>query len=288
MKLLVYGAGALGSLYAARLHKAGHEVSLLARGQRLADVREHGILLAEADSPDIHRVPVSAIERATGRYDLIIVLVRTHQVAAALESLAELEGDVLFLLNWAAGPESLGAVVGHDRVLLGFPTSGGVMDGEVLRYRRASLATRLVAMPIGEPNGQRTPRVERVIEMFRSAGFNAKLEPRMDAWLKTHAAFEVPLEQAVRAAGEPRDLAENTDALRDMVSRLRQSLEALQMRPVPAGFAALRLVPKSALVPVFRRFLRSPLAVSLGSAAPGISGEVDRLAEQLSAHENTR
>ena len=33
MKLLIYGAGVLGSLYAARLHAAGHRVMLLARGQ---------------------------------------------------------------------------------------------------------------------------------------------------------------------------------------------------------------------------------------------------------------
>jgi ketopantoate reductase len=38
MKLLIYGTGVLGSLYAARLHAAGHTVTLLARGQRLVDL----------------------------------------------------------------------------------------------------------------------------------------------------------------------------------------------------------------------------------------------------------
>ena len=35
---------------------------------------------------------------------------------------------------------------------------------------------------------------------FRTAGINAKAEPEMDAWLKTHAAFAVLLGQAVLAA----------------------------------------------------------------------------------------
>jgi 2-dehydropantoate 2-reductase len=73
------------------------------------------------DSPAVRRVPVPVVEHPAGGYDLIAVFVCTHQVDAVLESLAGLEGDVLFLLNWAAGPEPLGAVTGPERVLLGFP-----------------------------------------------------------------------------------------------------------------------------------------------------------------------
>ena len=63
MKLLVYGAGNCGSLFAVRLHEAGHDVSLLARGERLTALRQHGVLLAEGDSPTIRRVPVPVVER---------------------------------------------------------------------------------------------------------------------------------------------------------------------------------------------------------------------------------
>ena len=45
MKILVYGAGVLGTLYAARLQDGGQDVSLVARGQRLADLRQHGLVL---------------------------------------------------------------------------------------------------------------------------------------------------------------------------------------------------------------------------------------------------
>ena len=203
MKLLVYGAGVLGSLFAARMHEAGHDISLLARGERLAALREHGVQLAEGDSPDVRRVLVPVVEHPGGEYDLTAVFVRTQQVDVVLKSLAALEGDVLFMLNWAAGAEPLGAVIGRERVLLGFPTAGGTMDGDVVRYRPANFLTRRVAMPIGEPHGSSTPRLERIVQAFRAAGINAKAEPQMDAWLKTHAAFVVPLGQAVDAAGGP-------------------------------------------------------------------------------------
>jgi len=283
MKLLVYGAGVTGSMFAVQLHEAGHDVSLLARGERLAALRRHGVRLAEQDSPVVRRVAVPVVEHPDGGYDLIAVLVRTQQVDAVLESLAGLDSDVLFMLNWAAGAEPLGAVIGHGRVLLGFPTTGGTMDGDVVRHRASTMLTRRVPMPIGEPGGRATPRLERIVRSFRGAGINARAEPRMDAWLRTHAAFEVPLGQAVDAAGGPVALAGDPAAVRAMLHRMRQSLAALPAPPVPRGFAALQTLPERLLVTVLRRFLRSPTAVhsGLSDASPVAMAELERLAEQL-------
>lgn len=288
MKLLVYGAGVLGSLYSARLYVAGHDVSLLARGKRLAALRRHGVQLAEGDSPAVRNVPVPLVEHPLGGYDLIVVFVRTHQVDAVLESLAGLEGDVLFMLNWAAGAEPLGAAIGHERVLLGFPTAAGTMDGDVVRYRATNIMTRLFPTPIGEPDGRITPRLERIVREFRSAGINAKAEPKMDAWLKTHAAFEVPLLQAVNAAGGPEALADDPDAVRGMIRLMRQNLAAKPTPSVPRGFIALQTLPEGLLVAMLRRFLRSQTAAQLDSPSPAATAELERLAEQIRAYVRIR
>ena len=50
MNILVYGAGPLGTLLSSRLHDAGHDVSLLARGQRLADLHKHGVVLVDTET----------------------------------------------------------------------------------------------------------------------------------------------------------------------------------------------------------------------------------------------
>lgn len=285
MKLLVYGAGVIGSQFAVHLHEAGHDVSLLARGERLASLRRHGVQLAEENGPVGRRVPVPVVERPAGGYDLITVFVRTHQVDAVLESLADVDGDVLFLLNWAAGAEPLGAVLGHERVLLGFPTMGGTLDGGVVRYRAPSFLTRRFPMSVGEPDGRTTPRLERIVRELRATGINAKTEPRIDAWLKTHAAFEVPLGLAVHAAGGPVALAGDPAAIRGMIRHIRQNLAALPTPPVPRAFGALRTLPEGLLVPVLRRFLRSPTAVQSGlsSTEPSVLAELERLTDQLRA-----
>ncbi|WP_432744956.1 ketopantoate reductase family protein [Streptomyces sp. JH002] len=285
MKLLVYGAGVCGSLFAARLHEAGLDVSLLARGERLASLRRHGVQLAEADSPAVRRVPVPVVEHPAGAYDLTAVIVRAHQVDAVLESLAGLEGDVLFLHNWAGGAEPLGAAIGHERVLLGFPAMGGTMDGDIVRYRATTFLTSRVPMPIGEPDGRTTPRLERIVREFRTAGIKAKAEPRMDAWLTTHAAFEVPLGQAAHAAGGPVALAEDPEAIRGMLRLIRQNLAALPTPPVPRAFAALRTLPEGLLVALVRRFLRSPAAVhsGLSDVSPTTAAELERQVAQMRA-----
>jgi 2-dehydropantoate 2-reductase len=171
-------------------------------------------------------------------------------------------------------------------VLLGIPTAAGKMDGDVVRYRPPGLLTRRVPMSIGEPDGRATPRLDQIVRAFRTAGINAKSDPKMDAGLKTHAAFAVPLGQAVIAAGGPVALADDPAAVRDMVRRMRQSLAALPAPPVPRAFGALRTLPEGLLVAVLRRFLRSPTAVysGLDNASPAVeAAELERLAEQVRA-----
>lgn len=280
MKVLVYGAGVLGSIHAVRLYDAGVNVTLFARGDRLASIREHGVMIAKGDDGGVRSVPVPVVDNPSGDWDLILVFVRTHQLAAILDSLGTLTGDVLFLLNWAAGPGPLMKVIGDDRVLLGFPTQGGVMDSEVVRYRPESPITRL-AMPIGEPDGSTTPRLRQLIEMFRSAGFSVKAESQMDAWLRTHAAFEVPLGLAVHAAGGPEALASDLPALRLMVHELKRSMAGMPNPTVPRPFGMLRMLPEAVLVPIFRLFLRSSAAGPLRTDSLAVSGELECLAEQL-------
>ena len=50
MKILIVGAGVIGQIYAARLHEAGHEVTVLARHQTLQTLIQDGITLVNQGS----------------------------------------------------------------------------------------------------------------------------------------------------------------------------------------------------------------------------------------------
>ena len=53
VRILVLGAGVIGSLYVGRLLEAGHEVVLVARGVRLTDLLAHGLILQDAESEPV-------------------------------------------------------------------------------------------------------------------------------------------------------------------------------------------------------------------------------------------
>ena len=129
MNILIYGAGVLGSLYGARLKESGQNVSILARGQRLVDIREHGIVLEDPTTGKSTITRVNTVETLApdDAYDLIMVLIRKNQLIDVLPALAANRGSptVLFMLNNAAGPDALVAALGCERVLLGFPGCGG-------------------------------------------------------------------------------------------------------------------------------------------------------------------
>ena len=63
MKILVYGAGNLGSLYAARLIESGQDVAILARGDRLARICDHGIELENTITGEKTTTPIETVER---------------------------------------------------------------------------------------------------------------------------------------------------------------------------------------------------------------------------------
>ena len=90
MKILVYGAGPLGSLFAARLHEAGHNVSLLARGQRLADLRKYGIVLVDTQTDQETVAHPQIAERLDPQdvYELVLVIMRKNRVLEILPILA--------------------------------------------------------------------------------------------------------------------------------------------------------------------------------------------------------
>ncbi len=74
MKTLVYGAGVLGSLYAAKLKEARHDVEILARGERLEEIRANGLMLVDASKGrrTVTRVDVVEALNPDDTYDLIV------------------------------------------------------------------------------------------------------------------------------------------------------------------------------------------------------------------------
>lgn len=102
MKICVYGAGAIGGLFAARLAAQGHDISIVARGRSLAVLQQKGVGLVEKGQTRFYPVNASAVPADLGAQDLVVVAVKQpdlHQVAKSITPLLHSNTRVLLAMN---------------------------------------------------------------------------------------------------------------------------------------------------------------------------------------------
>ncbi len=267
-RILVYGAGPLGSLFAARLQQGGNGVSILARGRRLAELREHGIVLVNVVTGEETTTAVNVVDALApdDAYDLVLVIMRKNHALQILPVLAANRHtpNVLFLMNNAAGPGELVDALGAERVLVGFPGSAGYREGHVVHCLTGTEDDK-AGVPFGEVDGRVTERTRWVGSVLDSApGFMAEIRIDMDSWLKYHVALLFPsLAPAMRAAGvDNYRLARTRDlvvlALRAMREGFRV-LGSMGLPVTPAKFRVIQWLPEPILVLVLSRILANPL-----------------------------
>jgi 2-dehydropantoate 2-reductase len=92
MRICVVGAGAIGGLVAAWFARAGHEVSLVARGAHLEAIRRRGLTLISGGKPELHPVRASSEPADFGIQDAVFICLKTYSIAAMLPRLKSLVG----------------------------------------------------------------------------------------------------------------------------------------------------------------------------------------------------
>jgi 2-dehydropantoate 2-reductase len=123
MKIAILGSGAVGGYYGARLARAGHDVTFIARGAHLAAIRERGLEIKSAALGDF-TVKARAEEDTSrvGPVDLVLFAVKTYDNPTALPMLPPLLGEstaVLSVQNGVDSPGDVARVAGEARTLGG-------------------------------------------------------------------------------------------------------------------------------------------------------------------------
>ncbi len=222
MRICIVGAGATGGFLGARLALAGEEVTLIARGAHLQAIRERGLTLREADGSERTVRPALATDdfAAAGQHDVVFVTVKAHQlpaVAPAMRALYGPETAVVTAQNgvpwWYfyrhGGPHEgrrieavdpggvIAANLEVERVIGCVVYPATELDGPgVVRHIEGERFT------LGELDGARTERVQKIARSLTAAGLKAPVRPRIrtDLWVKLwgNLAFN-PLSALTRA-----------------------------------------------------------------------------------------
>jgi 2-dehydropantoate 2-reductase len=284
VKILVYGAGVIGTLYAARLQEGGNRVTVVARDQRLADIRRYGLALEDIFGHGQSTTHVDTTERVgpDDQYDIALIAVRRDQVASIVPELTANNRipTLIFMLNNPTGSSDLAQALGRDRVLLGFPGAGGTRDGHLVRY--AMIAQQPTTL--GELDGKRTPRLRRLVETFRQCGFPTTTSRDMDAWLKAHAFFVTAISGAIYiAGGDCRRLSEDKATVALMAKGVREGYSAVRALGLSVAPFALKVLftwlPPTFAIYYWRNFFASKMAdYVFGRHARAASQEMRELA----------
>ncbi|MGI9494275.1 MAG: ketopantoate reductase family protein [Geminicoccaceae bacterium] len=175
MRIAVFGVGAMGSVYAALLADAGHEVVAVDVWKAHVDaINQHG-LRVEGASGDrtITSIHATAESAEALEAELYIIATKASGVGAAARTIRPLMGAdslVLTIQNGLGAGERIAEYMPVDNVLLGVAEGfGASMRGPGHAHHNGMNLIR-----IGEIGGGLTARLEKVAEVWRDAGFKVK------------------------------------------------------------------------------------------------------------------
>lgn len=137
MRIAVIGAGAIGSAIAAGIARAGADVTLAARGHRLALLRIQPVRIVSDDAVWEQSVQACAAEDLAGPFDLAICCVKTPDLAEALSALRGKlapHGAVLTLQNGVEAPEQAAAILPDAAIVAGRMHGFFELDGDAVRH----------------------------------------------------------------------------------------------------------------------------------------------------------
>jgi 2-dehydropantoate 2-reductase len=193
MKIVVFGAGAVGAFFGGLLARAGQDVTFIARGAQFDALSTHGIRIRSLLLGDIAIPQVQVRRHASdvGASDVVLVCVKTNQTGAILDDLELLVGadtTIVTLQNGVDSDEEIAARLGRTRVIPGVVYVGATVEtpGVISHVAAGTIV-------IGPRSPDQSARVAAVREALAATGQPVRVSEdiQSERWRKLvwNAAF---------------------------------------------------------------------------------------------------
>jgi 2-dehydropantoate 2-reductase len=206
MKICIFGAGAVGGVMAGWLTKAGHDVSLIARGANLEAIRTKGLRIrTNATGEVLTTTPRAESDPAKlGPQDYVVVTVKAQSLPEVANSIAPLLGaktSIVTAMNgvpwwffdrlaYGGGKLRLESIDPGGKLSKAMPTDRIV--GCVIHCAASVPEPGLIShnmgqkLILGEPGGKNSERTKGIAEAFGAAGFESVVSGfiEKDFWVK--------------------------------------------------------------------------------------------------------
>lgn len=269
MKILIFGAGVIGTVYAWQLSNAGHNVTLLVREEKKQIIEDNGIRIRCSDYRKgeiklkniVYKPSVTDDLSQDDAYDLIIVSVKTNQLDTVLQQINSkvANSDVLIFQSFWYDADKIEKYLLPSQYIFGFPhIMGGGRDEEGIYC--SIFGNKNAPTMIGEKDGQITPRIRKIEEVMNQANLNPQISTQILPWILTHYAEAAGLLGGVMKAGSGRIFAESSKIMTHTLLAIREGLNVCKARGIKVNNIRpqnLYYLPIFILIPFFKRMYSS-------------------------------
>lgn len=196
MKILVWGAGVIGSYLVHILCSAGNDVTLLARGKRREELEQNGLLirhyLQKKNSADYPHIAEQLNKEEY--YDAVFAVMQYQQMWPILDGLAACASPMIVLVGNNPSASEMEQYIKErctapKKILFAFQATGGRREGGktiCVRFGAAGLTCGLLH---GEPDEETKAGLAKI---FSGTKYKPAYTSDMDAWYKCHLALVLP------------------------------------------------------------------------------------------------
>lgn len=267
MKIMIFGAGVIGTTYAWQLSEAGHNITLLVRSGKKEAIYNNGIKINCLDCRNKQKKQTKALFKPSvvecfspqDGYEIIIVAVNRHQLNDILPILAENAGNstiIFFQNNWS-GADEIERYLNASQYLFGFPSMvGGGKSEDSINPIIFDDNTKL-----GEKDGKKTDKINLFESILQEAGMNPKIIDNMIPWLMTHYLQQSSGIGAFLKATSFQHFIKNSTIIKEWCLAYREGLKVCRARGVNTFTifpANLYYLPTFLTVPLIKKIFGTP------------------------------
>ncbi|AZV56396.1 2-dehydropantoate 2-reductase N-terminal domain-containing protein [Clostridium sp. AWRP] len=232
MKILVYGAGVLGSYLAYELVKGGHNVTILARGKRYNELKEKGLVIKHYLQLKTTITKLNVVDKFNqdDYYDTVFVVMQRTQIDSMLPNIYCNKKCKLyvFVSNNPSADATYKKIQENSiikpKMLFAFQKTGGRRElGKVI-----SIHIGKTSFSIGDISGDISYKTF-INKIFVNTSFKLYHSPNIDAWLKFHIALVVPIAYLTYFAdGDLKKIARNKKMLNLTIDAISEGCKVVK------------------------------------------------------------
>ena len=228
MRILIYGAGVIGSLYAVLFAETGYDTSIYARGKRLEFLKKNGLLYKK--NQNIRRAKATILGELSDNdaYDFILLTVRENQLYEALTELKNNKSNIIVtMVNSLDSYKKWEDIVGKGRILPAFPGAGGSINNDGILD--AALTPRMIQpTTFAEISGNKSEKTKQFSKILRHAHIPYQKVVDMHMWQLCHLVMVVPIADAYYEADCPERAGRDWKTMKKTARRLKRNFTFLR------------------------------------------------------------